>query len=231
MTTPIVAAPDWAAAQASPWAPHNEALRRIESGHSFALIVDRDLTAPPGSCADGALYLVAGSPTGLWSGQAGKLAIAVGANAANGWYFVTVQREGFLLYVQDEDAFIYWDGSAWVDTGIGAPAPTIAPPAPVDVVAGATYDVDAADQGKYLRFTSGSAKTVTVRDEADHALPANGEWHIRNVGSNDLTLVEDTAVTINPPADGTLVVPSGGTVTLKRVAADEFDLIGLTVAA
>ena len=103
--------------------------------------------------------------------------------------------------------------------------------APVATESGTTYDLASADEGKYIRFTNTSAKTVNVRDEVDHALPANGEWHIRNVGANDLTLDEDTAVTINPPADGTLVVPPGGTVTLKRVAEDEFDLFGVTVPA
>lgn len=96
---------------------------------------------------------------------------------------------------------------------------------------GTAADLDPADAGKYQRWTNASAKTLTVRDEADVALPDDGEWHIRNAGTADLTLVEDTAVTINPPNGGTLIVPQGGTVTLKRVAEDEFDLLGQTVAA
>lgn len=102
-------------------------------------------------------------------------------------------------------------------------------PAPVLPVTGTTYDVLAADVGSYLRFTDAGAKTVTVQDDATEALPDNGEWHIRNAGAGDLTLVEDAGVTINPPAGGTLVLEEGMTITLKRVAADEFDLIGQTV--
>jgi hypothetical protein len=103
--------------------------------------------------------------------------------------------------------------------------------APLVTETGTTYDLDAADVGSYIRFTNTAAKTLTVRDESDHALPEDGEWHIRNVGTSDLTIVEDTAVTVTPPSAGTLVVPTGGTVTLKRVAADEFDLFGVTVPA
>lgn len=114
MTTPIVAATEWGAAQASPWTAHNESLRRLEAAGRRAIIVDRDLTAPPGTCADGACYIVGGSATGLWSGEDGKMAIAVGANAANGWLFVTVAAEGFEIYVQDENRAFRHDGSAWV---------------------------------------------------------------------------------------------------------------------
>jgi hypothetical protein len=96
---------------------------------------------------------------------------------------------------------------------------------------GTSADLDPADVTKYQRWTNSATKTLTVRDEADVALPANGEWHIYNAGAGALTLVEDTSVTINPPPGGTLSIPEGGACTLKRAAADLFDLIGNTVAA
>src|SRR3546814_12498182 len=57
--------------------------------------------------------------------------------------------------------------------------------------------------------------TLCLSPDSTEALPANGEWHIRNVGAADLTIVEGSGVTINEPNGGTLVVPAGGTVTLK----------------
>jgi hypothetical protein len=90
------------------------------------------------------------------------------------------------------------------------------------------YTVLAADNNKYIRLTAAGTKDIIVQDDATEALPASGEWHFRNVGAGDATF-DDTDVTINAPADGTLVVPQGGTVTLKRVATDEFDLFGVTV--
>lgn len=94
----------------------------------------------------------------------------------------------------------------------------------------ATHDIEAGNVGKYHRFTYVGTKTCTYRPEADEALPANGEWHIRNAASSDLTLVAGSGVTLNPAAGGSLVVPPGGTVTVKRVATNVFDVIGVTKA-
>jgi hypothetical protein len=119
MTLPITGGPEWAAAQSTPWFTVNEALRYLDAFAVKSTIQDRDLTAPPGTCADGARYLIAASPTGLWAGQAGKLAIALGVNATNGWLFVTVAVEGTELWVRDEDILIRYDGSAWVEASSG----------------------------------------------------------------------------------------------------------------
>ena len=76
-----------------------------------AAVVDKDLAAPPASPANEALYIVAGSPTGAWSGKAGQLAYWLTTPGA--WQFI-VPREGFLVHVNDEDGFYKFDGSAWV---------------------------------------------------------------------------------------------------------------------
>lgn len=93
------------------------------------------------------------------------------------------------------------------------------------------YTISPGDNGHYIRLTNASAKTISIDLDSTTALPANGEWHFRNVGAGNATIDPDVGVTVNPPADGTLVVPQGGTITLKRVAEDEFDLLGQTVAA
>jgi hypothetical protein len=111
MTTPR-GAPELTSGQAVPETTVNEQIRRTEAGACHFPVVDKDLTAPPGSCSDGANYIIAGSPTGLWSGKAGQVATAVGANAASGWYYHT-PIEGFTAYAQDENAAYYYDGSAW----------------------------------------------------------------------------------------------------------------------
>ncbi len=113
MTTPRTSAPEWAAAQATPWTGHNQALRVLDAAASRWIIEDRDLTAPPGSCADGACYLIKATATGAWAGLDGKLAIALGTNAASGWHTVTVAVEGVQLYIRDENTTIEYDGAAW----------------------------------------------------------------------------------------------------------------------
>lgn len=110
----------------------------------------------------------------------------------------------------------------------GSPGPYFAE---VITVSGTSDNLDPADAGKFQRWTSGSAKTLTVQNNATEAQTVGDEWHIRNTNASILTLDEDTSVTINPPAGGTLEVPVGGTVTLKCVATDEYDLLGQTVPA
>lgn len=113
--TPTLAVPEWSASQASPWLIHNKALRMIEAMTGYGIVEDRDLSSPPGSCASGARYLINGTGGGAWIGHDGELAIAVGVDAASGWYFITVAQEGVRLYVRDENVTIKYLGG-WVLT-------------------------------------------------------------------------------------------------------------------
>jgi hypothetical protein len=112
-TLPKSGATELVESQASPETAVNEMGRHLDAGFTRAIIEDRDLTAPPGSCSDGACYLIAATATGAWASQDGKLAKAVGTNAANGWLFSTVAVEGFRLYIKDENIEIEHNGSAW----------------------------------------------------------------------------------------------------------------------
>ena len=104
--------PELASSQAAKEETVNEIARGLEAFASLCSIEDRDLTAPPGSCADGACYLVKATATGSWTGSAGKIAVAMGANASNGWAFYSV-FEGLALWVKDEDLFLVHNGSAF----------------------------------------------------------------------------------------------------------------------
>ena len=70
----------------------------------------RSINTPPGSPAAGDLYIVGGSSTGAWSGQANKLAYY-----DQGWKFIT-QNEGMSLWVNDEDSVYTYDNYNWVMT-------------------------------------------------------------------------------------------------------------------
>lgn len=69
--------------------------------------IDKDLATPPGSPAAGDVYIVAASPTGTWAGKAGHVAYYDQA-----WKFI-VPKEGFTLWVRDEDALYIYNGSSW----------------------------------------------------------------------------------------------------------------------
>jgi hypothetical protein len=100
-------------------------------------------------------------------------------------------------------------------------------PATVVTEAGTSRAMANSDAGTYIRFTNGSAKTATFGTGVN---VVGQEFHLRNVGANNLTLTP-SSTTLNAPAGGTLIVPPGGTVTVKQVAATEFDVFGTTEAA
>ncbi len=222
MTTPRIGAPELATSQANKEETVNEIVRYLEAGGgSFFNIFNKGTTAPPGSPTDGMVQIVGNSATGAWSGfTAGNFALYI----ENSWVEIAAQ-EGSFAYDQSTDRLLKNNGggglTAWVVFG------TTLNPVLTDAN---DYTLLAIDVGKYIRLTGAGTKDIIIQDDATEPLPANGEWHIRNVGAGDAT-IDDTDVTVNVPAGGTLVIPQGGTVTLKRVATDEFDLFGQVTAA
>lgn len=101
------------AAQAQKHVTVNEALARLDALVHLA-VISRTLATPPATPVEGNRYLIAASPTGVWAGQAGKIAIYV----AGQWVFAT-PREGWRLWVNAEDALLVFDGAAWTALGGG----------------------------------------------------------------------------------------------------------------
>jgi hypothetical protein len=95
------------AAQAQKHVTHNAALQRLDA-IVMLCVLDRDLSTPPGSPADGDRYLVAASGVGAWSGQSGKIA----AWQDGAWSFHT-PREGWMAWIADETIFLIHDGAGW----------------------------------------------------------------------------------------------------------------------
>ncbi len=89
------------------------------------IILDKDLTAPPGSPGTGDMYIVATGATGAWSGHDGEIATY---NVAT-WDFDTPSK-GWLYYVEDE-------GSGYIQTQDTGPWSWTLFFTPSDVTAGA----------------------------------------------------------------------------------------------
>ena len=94
------------AAQAQKHVTHNEALRILD-GLVQLSVLDRDLTAPPGSPADGDRYIVASGATGDWAGW--DLNVALWTDGA--WLRLP-PRTGWRAWVEDEGVLLVYDGSA-----------------------------------------------------------------------------------------------------------------------
>ena len=109
MTTPNLALPELIAAQAQKHVTVNEALRALDALVQLA-VLDRDLSAPPGSPNEGQRWLVASGASGAWAGHAQHIA----AWQDGDWEFYAPQA-GWLVYVSDEGALLAFTGSAWVD--------------------------------------------------------------------------------------------------------------------
>jgi Protein of unknown function (DUF2793) len=100
------------AAQAQKHVTVNEALARLDAQIHLS-VLSRVFTTPPVTPAEGDRYLVAASPTAAWSGQPGKLAMWL----EGAWVFVT-PREGWRMWVADEDQLLIYNGTTWQGSGV-----------------------------------------------------------------------------------------------------------------
>jgi hypothetical protein len=73
-------------------------------------VKDRDLATHPGSPADGDRYIIAGSPTGAWSGHAGKIAVWRAGSSA--WEIYT-PATGWVAFIEDETKLSAYYSGAW----------------------------------------------------------------------------------------------------------------------
>lgn len=101
--------------------------------------------------------------------------------------------------------------------------------AAIDGDTSGVYSPVLADANGYKRYAGSSDLTVLVPLNADVAYPVDTELTFRQAG--DGSIIFDTA-TAGPTLNGIVgflnqTGVSGATVTLKKVATDEWDLIGL----
>ena len=109
-TTSNLLLPYILAAQAQKHVTHNEALRLLD-GLVQLSVLDRDLTAPPGSPADGDRYIVASGGSGDWAGWDLNVALFT-----DGVWLRLPPRAGWLAWVEDEGLLLVYDGAGWIGT-------------------------------------------------------------------------------------------------------------------
>lgn len=177
------------ASQAQKHVTHNEALRLLDAMVQLA-VLDRDLTTPPVSPADGDRYLVASGATGLWAGWDLNVAFWV-----DGVWMRLVPRPGWLAWIADEAAFVVWNGSAWDIVG-----------EPVDVSDAIFSLVNDADPTKKALFSLSGIATGTTRT-----------FTLPNTSSELAILAGTQTFTGNKTFSGTLT--ASGTVTVSAAAA------------
>lgn len=93
--------------QAQKHVTHNEAVRLLD-GLVQLSVIDRDLTAPPGSPSDGDRYLVASGASGAWNDWDGSIAYYV-----DGAWMKVEARPGWRCWVVDEELLLVRGVSGW----------------------------------------------------------------------------------------------------------------------
>ena len=180
------------------------------------VVKDKDLTAPPGAPADGDVYIVGPSATGLWDGH--DNAITFWSEDAGEWVFIT-PREGWKFEPVDEDQVYRFDGTNWVAfTGGGMANPmTTAGDLIRGGTSGAPDRVAAGANGQVLTMVSGAPAW------------ANNYVHPNHTG--DVTSVGDGAQTIAADAVTNTKLANMATQTIKgRTTAGTGDPEDLTAA-
>lgn len=215
MSTPILPFEVWLSGTNENSIPANDNSLRNEILNG--LVISDSTTAQPGGPDDGDIYIIPSGATGSqWSGfDQYDLTIY-----KSGTWTAYAPVEGIVVNIAGD--LHRWDGASYVAVSVDGGF------APVVTESTTNLDATASNSGDYTRFTNASAKTYTF--DAAESYVVGAEYHGRNVGSGNLTIVPTSSMTINPPTGGTLVIPQHGTFTVKIVAADEADLFGVTVA-
>ncbi|NCT11787.1 MAG: DUF2793 domain-containing protein [Rhodobacterales bacterium] len=177
------------ASQAQKHVTHNDALRLLDAMVQLS-VLDRDLTAPPASPADGDRYIVASGAIGLWAGWDLNVAFWV-----DGIWMRLVPRPGWLAWIADEAAFVVWNGSVWDLVG-----------EPVDVSDAVFSLVNDADPTKKALFSLSGITTGTART-----------FTLPNTSSELAILAGTQTFSGNKTFSGTLT--AAGTVTVSAAAA------------
>lgn len=177
------------AAQAQKHVTHNEALRLLDAMVQLS-VLDRTRTTPPVSPTDGDRHCVASGATGLWAGWDLNVAFWV-----DGVWLRLVPRQGWLVWIAAEQAFVVWNGSAWDPVGV-----------PQDVSDAIFSLVNDADPTKKALFSLSGITTGTTRT-----------FTLPNTSSELAILAGTQTFTGNKTFTGTLT--ASGTVTVSAASA------------
>lgn len=104
--TPNLALAYLATGQAQKEITHNDALNDLDALAQLS-VIDRTQNTPPTSPATGDTYIIGNSPSGAWTGAAGKIAAYFA-----GWKIKT-PLAGWCAWARPENRLLVYSGSGW----------------------------------------------------------------------------------------------------------------------
>ena len=140
----------------------------------------------------------------LWDASEEKLVIT-GTNGQNA------------LEVADGDVSV--TDSLTVSGGLIAPLQ-------INAQAGTTYTFVAADAGKLVTSSNGSAQTVTIPPDSSVAFAIGTQIMVQNIGSANATLAQGSGVTIQSKDSNKEIDGQFAAATCIKTATDTWSLIG-----
>ena len=140
LETPRHSLPLLAPSQAQKHVTVNEALARLDAVTQLVM-ASRSVATPPEVVTEGMVFAVPEGAMNAWTGQAGRIAIAVNG----GWVFAR-PTTGWRAFIEDEWVVALHDGEGWV-------APALAISAGGAAFGISVHEIDHS-------FTAGSASTI-----------------------------------------------------------------------
>ena len=229
--TPLLGLPLILPAQAQKHVTHNEGLALLDALVQPAVLTFASNT-PPATPAEGDRHVTGLAPTGLWAGQAGKLAVFEGAI----WRFLA-PREGWTVQIPSQQSFAVYEGGAWRLPGT---RPISASQVGIGTTADATNVLSVAGPATLLSSAGSGGHQVKVNKTASGDTASllfqtgfSGRAELGTIGGDDFrlkvsadgTTFADAIVTAGADASvstpGGLRLPDGSAATPGlRFAAD-----------
>lgn len=193
----------------------NEMLAKLEAGACMFGAESVSDNAPPGSPAEGDIYIVGTAGSGAFSGHNEEVAIYY-----NGAWLFLPALAGMLAYADDEDAFYYFDGANWVSANLGGggtstpmPVPMAyagGPPTSSEIMGGivATNDIDFAanfsGSSGYIGTNPTSSFVISVKDDGVEigtiTISAGGAFTFATSGGTAKTVAAGSRIEFVAPA-------------------------------
>ena len=172
---------------------------------SVALAIDAAVEmGSDGSGVDVTFYSSTAGDTMLWDASEEKLVIT-GTNGQNS------------LEVADGDVSII--DSLTVSGGLVAPLQ-------INAQTGTTYTFVAADAGKLVTSSNGSAQTITIPPNSSVAFAIGTQIMVQNLGSANATLAQGSGVTIQSKDSNKEIDGQYAAATCIKTATDTWSLVG-----